>query len=536
MSSIPVYLRVILIRHGQSENNRLMDDSFLSYWTSRRADAGLTTIGQLQAERAGAYLYALSKQMPIRLSHIYTSAMSRALQTTSILYSTMETISSAELSPPQLSFSSSSQPDQEKVTVPKIILPFTKPEVWVDVCETGGLFEATPPSSTSSVTLLPPPIIETNSSSSSVTQSSTNTTLLSSGSSTAALLAAAPTTASGNGWRGVKGLSRSQIHELYPSIQVGTMYPVPPSPADQQQHESYSPTLSVSSLQNSSDTHTYSSSVFSPTGTAGYVTEDGWWLNSAKETEAEGILRARRVANALHNWAYQLGEEQLRTEETEATKQCPGNDNVILPISGGFENITNPTETSISLPADMNLKELNRRYGGGGSGITKHDGPASSSSSATTNNKRIGRPQGAGVTPANDNVIHQGKAIAIICHGDFIDNLLREIMHPSLQQKSTAGSSSTTSSASESHTAPPLQVCSSNGSFSIFDIFPDGGARIVRLNDCRHLVPLQPLTSNTANFDEQTDTNEGNSTVFTQYPGLAYAATSIGSLLTGSPL
>ena len=105
------------------------------------------------------------------------------------------------------------------------------------------------------------------------------------------------------------------------------------------------------------------------------------------------------------------------------------------------------------------------------------------------------------------------------------------------------GTSSSSSSALHAHDSPPLQFCSGNASISIIDLFPDGGARIVRLNDCRHLVPLSAEAAG-AEADETAsggsgfpDTEAGAAeAVKLQAPAMKHVATAVGPLLTGAPL
>jgi 2,3-bisphosphoglycerate-dependent phosphoglycerate mutase/probable phosphoglycerate mutase len=86
-------MELYLIRHGQSTNNALMEDQLL-----RVADPELTEIGQQQAEALAQYLYTTTNRdqlarfrmdaperqqhHPFRFTHLYCSAMHRAMQTT----------------------------------------------------------------------------------------------------------------------------------------------------------------------------------------------------------------------------------------------------------------------------------------------------------------------------------------------------------------------------------------------------------------------------------------------------------------------
>lgn len=110
-------MELYLIRHGQSVNNALMEDQYL-----RVADPELTDIGKLQAQRLAEYLAtALNHDALVRhqpdaperqqhhaygLTHLYCSAMHRALQT--------------------------AQPIAQALGVPT--------RVWLDIHEHGGIY------------------------------------------------------------------------------------------------------------------------------------------------------------------------------------------------------------------------------------------------------------------------------------------------------------------------------------------------------------------------------------------------------------
>lgn len=104
-------MRLYLIRHGQSVNNALFENG--RYQQERQYDPDLTDTGRQQAKCVAQYL-AESLDMPgqaaapFDLTHLYCSAMTRALQT--------------------------AQPISEALGI--------KPEVWVDIHEIGGLFLA----------------------------------------------------------------------------------------------------------------------------------------------------------------------------------------------------------------------------------------------------------------------------------------------------------------------------------------------------------------------------------------------------------
>lgn len=105
-------MRVYLIRHGQSTNNILADVRQRVY------DPPLTDLGHQQAQQLANYL-ATTPEMPIGMfaiekdnadhfnfTHLYTSAMTRCLQTT--------------------------RPIAKALNM--------KPEIWLDIHEAGGIF------------------------------------------------------------------------------------------------------------------------------------------------------------------------------------------------------------------------------------------------------------------------------------------------------------------------------------------------------------------------------------------------------------
>jgi hypothetical protein len=87
------FLRVLLIRHGQSANNVLMGRSVADYVAGRVADAPLTPLGVEQARAAGTWLGGGGwKHAP---DHIYCSPMARALATAAHLVAAAEDCASA---------------------------------------------------------------------------------------------------------------------------------------------------------------------------------------------------------------------------------------------------------------------------------------------------------------------------------------------------------------------------------------------------------------------------------------------------------
>ena len=96
-------MQVYLIRHAQSENNVLSEDTL----HRRKADPDLTELGYQQREQVAAYLAAPpAHSFDSALTHLYTSAMYRSLLTAQSIASALQ----------------------------------LKPAVWVDLHEKGGLF------------------------------------------------------------------------------------------------------------------------------------------------------------------------------------------------------------------------------------------------------------------------------------------------------------------------------------------------------------------------------------------------------------
>jgi broad specificity phosphatase PhoE len=101
-------MRLYLIRHGQSTNNILTDQSKRTY------DPLLTDLGKIQADHLAEYI-ATTPDFPdvesgYGITHLYTSAMRRTLLTT--------------------------QPLAQRLNI--------TPQIWTDIHEIGGLFLAYP--------------------------------------------------------------------------------------------------------------------------------------------------------------------------------------------------------------------------------------------------------------------------------------------------------------------------------------------------------------------------------------------------------
>ncbi len=72
-------MRLLLIRHGQSGNNLLFEQTGGA--AGRHPDTPLTELGHVQAEKTAAYLASAPVDLPWRVTHLYTSLMTRAVQT-----------------------------------------------------------------------------------------------------------------------------------------------------------------------------------------------------------------------------------------------------------------------------------------------------------------------------------------------------------------------------------------------------------------------------------------------------------------------
>jgi hypothetical protein len=80
-------------------------------------------------------------------------------------------------------------------------------------------------------------------------------------------------------------------------------------------------------------------------------------------------------------------------------------------------------------------------------------------------------------------------AVALVCHGDFIETMLRVIANYAPSNGGAAASDPR---------SPPIggaisplaaaQFCHHNCGISTFDVFPDGTIRLVRVNDIAHLM------------------------------------------------
>ena len=177
MSSLsPFYLRVILVRHGQSGNNALVESSggWQAYHRNRTADAPLTELGRNQAKKIGSFLAKMANESPIPIKRFYTSCMKRALETSSLIYK-------ASIEIHKEGMQSRADIELRDETIREVsscsILPF--PQVFVDIFEIGGLFDRR---------------VDAN-------------------------LDKKPDSST---WKGIPGLSRDEVKSLFPIIDVGS--------------------------------------------------------------------------------------------------------------------------------------------------------------------------------------------------------------------------------------------------------------------------------------------------------------------------
>ncbi len=70
-------MRVLLVRHGQSMNNELREQSELMYEHKRTEDADITLKGQKESRELGETF----RQLGIQVDGIFTSAFQRAIKT-----------------------------------------------------------------------------------------------------------------------------------------------------------------------------------------------------------------------------------------------------------------------------------------------------------------------------------------------------------------------------------------------------------------------------------------------------------------------
>ena len=311
-----MFLRVILVRHGQSANNALVEGEggWAAYYARRSPDAPLTALGERQAARAGALLARMAREMPVPLVDVYCSAMSRALHTASIMSAaataTEATAASAAAAAATAPAGSAAGTAGGTAGGVSVAAPVPRPRVWVDVCEVGGLFDRRADADVRDT--------------------------------------------SDRAWRGVPGLTRAEIGAKFPLVDLGRedKPPVPPASG-----------TDAAATGGGGGGGPFSAQ------TSGAATDRGWWLSARKESELEGAARTCRVFLALRQRA-----------------------------------------------RDMLAREMLRRV----RAAAKPGGAAGGAAAPE-------RPAGVGVTPSGgpEAPPHEGEALAIVCHGDFITVFLR---------------------------------------------------------------------------------------------------------------
>ena len=440
MSTSPI-LRVLLVRHGQSANNVLLEQSFENFSGGRVPDAPLTDAGIAQAALAGDFLASAQAFLPTPLTALYSSAMDRAVHTASIIG------------------------DRTGL----------RPVVWPELHEVGGAFS----------NILDP--------------------------QSGALL----------GYRGVPGMGRSALAARYPDAIL------PPNGGGDSDNNEI---------------------------VGGILDERGWWQSEQRETEEDAVRRIDRVLSALKRRAWLIGARHRENEQA-----------VTLPIdvtsvaAHGFASALatalNASDECLAAETAMTLQGPDRPAHGlrltalsGEHNIIAAAPPSSSSLKRIERAaSRIAELNQRWCAPPNA----FSEAIALVCHGDMIDTLLRLIcgalrvddatghVHDAFARHThekaaaacaAAGSGATDAGANEAssaknnasfsddsdapldptaaeiygtgldapaalavyaaaagHTTTPLRFITHNCGIVWLDFHPSGDVRIGRVNDVRHL-------------------------------------------------
>jgi len=422
MAGVTCFLRVHLIRHGQSGNNVLAATSASSYERSRVADAQLTELGKKQAQAVGAFLAAVRHTSPVPLQQIYTSAMARAVNTGYEIATALgaDTAEGAHL----------------------------RPRIYPSICEIGGIFEHE-------------------------YDDAYHVT----------------------GYRGVPGMTASQVAERFPLAVL---------PDD------------------------------------GSITETGWWRSAGKESEEEGVARVRGVLRELLEAGVALQEgggaagdlhgfdvrctvrnraaggkghhhHRLRTESRSRSASGSGlvddASPADVPVPEAFDTLHSVAgrvhfhvggaataadaresggEPAPAAAAASAAAARTRKYD---AGAVPAGAPAAPGAEPKPLSERGGRVKLSGTRAAGVALGHGSMAVALVCHGDFIETMLRVIAN---YAPSSGGA------AASDPRSPPIggpisplaaaQFCHHNCGISTFDVFPDGTIRLVRVNDIAHLM------------------------------------------------
>lgn len=442
-------LRVTLIRHGQSANNVLLDQSFAAFTSARTPDAPLTPEGVAQALLAGRFLAAAQPQAPVPLTALYASGMDRALHTAAVV--------------------------GECVGL--------RPVVWPDCHEVGGCF-------------------------------------------------ANELDAQGElvGYRGVPGMGRGAIAARYQQVLL-------PAEADGPDD---------------------------PSVVGGALTGDGWWHHPHREAEVDAIRRINRVLRALKRRAWSLGVAAAAAADSRAFADVDAPPSSVA-TRGLAPALARGFATSDALlAAQIATAQAGPDCCGHRVRLVPGEAPESEAPApirrAAAQLARVGgmwatgAPSAPAASPASPAPSAAGsEGIAIVCHGDMIDVLLRlavgalevddrtgrvvDRFHPSPSgadrfhapaagggggagapgdptpdelfgfgfDAPTAlpggdgGASAAAArradaaavfAAAAGHTAPPLRFVSHNCGLTVLDISPSGAVKVVRVNDVRHLAAL----------------------------------------------
>ena len=171
--------------------------------------------------------------------------------------------------------------------------------------------------------------------------------------------------------------------------------------------------------------------------TDGSVGEDGWYRNHRKETQAEGEVRVRGVIAELRRAAVALS--------VGADAAAPGFD------------------VRVAL---------------------RHSVSADDAVAAVLSGVTLGKVSGS-----RGAALAGSAAIALVCHGDFIETFLRLACAPAPESNNVITTSSHLADDDElAAAAVPAEFCVHNCSISTVDFFPSGAVRVVRVNDVSHLL------------------------------------------------
>ena len=359
------FLRVLLVRHGQSSNNALMEDGGIGEFMKKRLpDAPLTALGRRQALVLAAALASSQDSHP-PITAVYTSAMARALGTADAI--------GAALGMPAI--------------------------VWAALHEVGGCYTQETTSDSSELRLV-----------------------------------------------GFRGLTASEIRTTYQAL-------VPENCG---------------------------------------VNEHGWWTGPSAEHHRDAQKRIRDILATLRARADALGargEERvlcpLRSTDflhelrrTAALGPRVPGPAAALPDGTTAPAAASPLSSLHGFAALWNEVKQSKKptAAGAASGISAVDGMEQSAV------LRHGSAQAAQALRTQ----HQRcETIALVCHGDMIDSLLKLAL--GVGGEGGAASTSHDTGDSGTHDSRVL-FCVANCAVSCLDFMPGNTIRVIRINDVRHLV------------------------------------------------